>query len=572
MIVRNLVLALVACLCAAGPVRSGEAVWVFLTDKIDASGHRVGWKNGPAEPSRLHLDLPLNTTYLQAVAATGAEARQYSRWFNAVSVTATPAQVQELRDLPFVAAVRPVQALHRAPDVDSPRPQAAGRPAAAPDYGESFEQIAAVGVHLLHARDVLGQGVRVALIDAGFNWRDHLAFAELHVIAERDFLNDDDDVGDELDEPVTGNEVENGQNLHGTEVLGVIGGYDPGRLIGVAPEVEYLLAKTEDARLDERGIEQDSATEEDRWIAALEWADSLGAQVVNSSVGYTTFDDGTGYTYDDLDGATALTTRAAELAVARGIVVVASAGNEARQDWHYITVPGDGAGVVAVGAVHPVNSVLASFSSRGPTADGRIKPDVVAPGQQIVTVNGRGAGSPAEPFSLQEYRRLSGTSFSAPIVSGACALLLQLHPEWTPGEVADALRSTATDLGPAGPDTLFGWGLIDVAKASGVEAIIPDRSLTAAPFPNPAGGPSPTIHFPVALQTAEEVSLSLFDTAGDLVDRIEPRYLPRGGEYLAAGLAPSWDVPAHLSDGIYLYVLTGTTFRRAGKVAVLRGR
>jgi subtilisin family serine protease len=195
----------------------------------------------------------------------------------------------------------------------------------------------------------------------------------------------------------------------------------------------------------------------------------------------------------------------------------------------------------------------------------------VAPGQQIVTVSGRGAGSPAEPFSLQEYRRLSGTSFSAPIVSGACALLLQLHPEWTPGEVADALRSTATDLGPAGPDTLFGWGLIDVAKASGVEAIIPDRSLTAAPFPNPAGGPSPTIHFPVALQTAEEVSLSLFDTAGDLVDRIEPRHLPRG-EYLAAGLAPSWDVPAHLSDGIYLYVLTGTTFRRAGKVAVLRGR
>lgn len=570
MIVRN-VLALVACLCAAGPVRSGEAVWVFLTDKIDASGHRVGWKNGPAEPSRLHLDLPLNTTYLQAVAATGAEARQYSRWFNAVSVTATPAQVQELRDLSFVADVRPVQALHRAPDVDSPGPQAAGRPAAAPDYGESFEQIAAVGVHLLHARGVLGQGVRVALIDAGFNWRDHLAFAELHVIAERDFLNDDDDVGDELDEPVTGNEVENGQNLHGTEVLGVIGGYDSGRLIGVAPEAEYLLAKTEDARLDERGIEQDSATEEDRWIAALEWADSLGAQVVNSSVGYTTFDDGTGYTYDDLDGATALTTRAAELAVARGIVVVASAGNEARQDWHYITVPGDGAGVVAVGAVHPVNSVLASFSSRGPTADGRIKPDVVAPGQQIVTVSGRGAGSPAEPFSLQEYRRLSGTSFSASIVSGACALLLQLHPEWTPGEVADALRSTATDLGPAGPDTLFGWGLIDVAKASGVEAIIPDRSLTAAPFPNPAGGPSPTIHFPVALQTAEEVSLSLFDTAGDLVDRIEPRHLPRG-EYLAAGLAPSWDVPAHLSDGIYLYVLTGTTFRRAGKVAVLRGR
>jgi subtilisin family serine protease len=569
--VRDLVIALVACFGAAAPVRSGEAVWVFLADKSDASGLRVSWRAGPAEASRQQLDLPLTPTYLQAVAATGAHARHHSRWFNAVSVNATRAQAQDLRALPFVIDVRPVRALRRAPDADSPGPQAAGRWAAAPNYGDSFEQIAAVGGHLLHARDILGQGIRIALIDAGFNWRDHRAFVDLHVIAERDFLNHDDYVGDELDEPVTGNEVENGQNQHGTQVLGVIGGFESGHLIGMAPRAQYLLAKTEDARLDERGFEQDSPTEEDRWIAALEWADSLGAQVVNSSLGYTTFDDGTGYTYDDLDGGTALTTRAAELAVARGIVVVASAGNEARQDWHYITVPADGAGVVAVGAVHPMSSALASFSSRGPTADGRIKPDVVAPGQLIVTVSGRGAGSAADPHSLQEYRRLSGTSFSAPIVSGACALLLQLHPEWTPAEVADALRSTATDLGPAGPDTLFGWGLIDVARASGLEAIVPDHSMAAAPFPNPAVGPSPTIHFPVALHTAEDVSLSLFDIAGDLVDRIESRHLPPG-EYSVAGLAPSWDVPAHLADGVYYYVLTGTTFRHTGKVAVLRGR
>ena len=110
-----------------------------------------------------------------------------------------------------------------------------------------------------------------------------------------------------------------------------------------------------------------------------------------------------------------------------------------------------------------------------------------------------------------------------------------------------------------------------MARASGLEAIVPDHSLAAAPFPNPAGGPSPRIHFPVALHTAEVVSLSLFDTAGDLVDRIESRRLPPG-EYAAAGLAPSWDVPEHLADGVYFYVLTGTTFRHTGKVAVLRGR
>jgi len=557
-------------LCAMVRLQAAEAVWVFLADKPAGHGLRTGWHDGPVAASREQLDQSLDPEYLHAVAATGVLLRQRSRWFNAVSVTATPDQVQNLRLLPFVLDVRPVRELSRLPDTEGPPgPQSSRRSVADPEYGDSFLQNAAVAAHLLHARDVLGQGVRVAIIDAGFNWEDHRAFAETNVVAWRDFLNDDLDVGDEEDEPVTGNEIETGQNMHGTEVLGVLAGHDPGHLIGIAPGADYLLAKTEDARVDDRGQELDPATEEDRWIAALEWADSLGAQVVNSSLGYITFDDGTGYTYEDLDGTTALTTRAAEMAVARGIVVVVSAGNEGSTDWQHITVPADGAGVVAVGAVHPVNSRLASFSSRGPTADGRIKPDVVAPGQQIVTVSGRGADSSAVPFSLQEYRRLSGTSFSAPIVSGACALLLQLHPDWSPGDVADALRSTAIDLGPAGPDTLFGWGLIDVAKASGLDEIIPEHSLSASPFPNPARGSSPVVHFPVALHTAEDLSLAIFDVAGVMVDRVEARRLPPG-DYTNSPLAPRWEVPEHLADGVYLYVLTGGSFRRTGKVAVLR--
>ncbi|HJP32346.1 MAG TPA: S8 family serine peptidase [Candidatus Latescibacteria bacterium] len=570
MSLRHLCLTVVICLLAALPAWSADPAWVFLSEKIDTDGHRVRWQDDSAGLDEL-LDLPLNDRYVQAVRATGARVRQRSRWLNAVSVTATSAQLQSLRDLPFVQDVRPVRVLRRVPDRESTNRQTAPRRLASPSYGESFEQTAAVGAHLLHDRGVMGQGVRIALIDAGFNWQDHEAFAGTDIIAVHDFLNDDDDVGDELDEPVTGNEVETGQNQHGTEVLSVVGGYDPGRLVGIAPEAEFLLAKTEDARLDERGIERDPATEEDRWIAAIEWADSLGAQVVNSSLGYTTFDDGTGYAYSDLDGSTALTTLAAEIAVARGIVVVVSAGNEGNTQWHYITAPADGPGVLAVGAVHPVNASLAQFSSRGPTADGRIKPDVVAPGQQIVTVSGLGAGAGAEPFSLREYRRLSGTSFSAPIVSGACALLLQLHPDWSPAQVAEALRSTATDLGPAGPDTLFGWGMIDVARASGLEAIVPDHNLASAPFPNPVRGASPTVHFPLALQVAEDVSVSLFAVDGALVGGVEARRLPPG-DYSSAGLAPRWVVPTHLADGIYLYVLTSTSLRRTGKIAILRAR
>ncbi len=557
-------------LCAVTPARSADAVWVFLADKIDEEGRRIDWPPPPKVVRSQQLDLPLDDSYLRAVESAATEIRQRSRWFNAVSVTATPEQVEDLRDLPFVINVRPVHTVGRTPDVDG-LPLAFSSKSATLNYGESFEQIAAVGVHLLHARGVMGLGVRIAVIDAGFNWRDHRAFAELKVIATRDFLNGDNVVADEFDEPVTGNEFENDQNHHGTRVLGVLAGYDPGQLIGVAPEAEYILAKTEFGLIGEDGQEREPATEEDRWIAALEWADSLGAQVVNSSLAYTTFEDSTGYTYQDLDGATALTTRAAELAVARGIVVVNAAGNDGNKAWHYISVPADGAGVIAIGAVDPVNASLAYFSSRGPTADGRIKPDVVAPGQRIVTVSGGSSGSSAEPFSLQQYRRLSGTSFSTPIVSGACALLLQLHPEWTPGQVADALRSTAVDLGPAGADTLFGWGLIDLVAASGLQAIIPDNSLASAPFPNPARGSSPVIHFPVALQSTQDVSLSLFDAAGELVARTEPRHLP-AGEYTVAGLAPRWDVPPHLADGIYLYVLAGTTFSRTGKVAILRTR
>jgi serine protease AprX len=545
-------------------------MWVFLADKPATDGPRTRWHTGPAAATREQLDQPLDTVYLRAVKATGIDVRQHSRWFNAVSVTATPGQVKALRALPFVLDVRLVRDIRRAPDAAAINLPAPRRSAADLSYGDSFDQNAVVAAHLLHARDVLGQGVRVAIIDAGFNWQDHRAFADLNVVGWRDFINDDDDVGDESNEPVTGDETATGQNLHGTSVLGVLAGHDPGELVGIAPRAEYLLAKTEDAGVDDRGIEREPATEEDRWIAALEWADSLGAQVVNSSLGYITFDDGTGYTYDDLDGRTALTTRAAELAVARGMVVVVSAGNEGSTDWGYITVPADAPGVIAVGAVHPLNGSLSYFSSRGPTADGRIKPDVVAPGQHIVTVSGRSTETSA-PFSLREYRRISGTSFSAPIVSGACALLLQLHPQWTPADVAQALRSTATDLGPVGADTLFGWGMIDVAKAAGLEVVTPEQSQAESPFPNPAREASPVVHFPLLLHTAEDVSLSLFSAAGGLVDRVEARRLPPG-DYRTPTLAPKWVVPEQLADGVYLYVLTGASFRQTGKVAILRAR
>lgn len=552
--------------------RAAAPVWVLFADKPGNGGQPVPWPVPEQVRLGAELDAALDEDYIDEVEALGLVIRSRSRWFNAVSVDATPGQTERLRALTCVRQVRPVHAWRRPPLTEGDRPLPPPAPRAAGlDYGSSLAQAAAVGLPPLHDQNILGQGVRIAVIDAGFNWRDHRAFEHLAVVATRDFINDDDEVGDEPLEPVTGAEANHGQNRHGTSVLSVLAGHDPGRLIGAAPFAEYLLAKTDDVSpSDIASGERDLPIEEDRWVAALEWADSLGAQVVNSSLGYNRFTDGSGYAYEDLDGATALTTRAAELAVARGIVVVVAAGNEAADDWHYITVPADAPGVIAVGAVHPVSGSISSFSSRGPTADGRIKPDVVAPGQNVWGVSGRGAGAGADPFSLREYVPWRGTSFAAPIVSGACALLLQQHPQWTPAEVADALRSTATDLGPAGPDTVFGWGLIDVFRASGGDAAGPAVSAAGDPYPNPARGGAPAVHFPVSLARQDTVRLALFDIGGVLVDRLEPQALPPG-TYDVPGQAPSWPVPEGLASGVYYYRVESSSFQHQGKIAIVRG-
>jgi subtilisin family serine protease len=354
-------------------------------------------------------------------------------------------------------------------------------------------------------------------------------------------------------------------------VLSVLGGDLSGQLVGMAPEAEYLLAKTED-------VVREEAVEEHRWIAALEWADSLGAQVLNSSLGYNVFDDGTGYAVEDLDGRTALATLAAELAVERGMVVVASAGNEGDKAWRYVTVPADGEGVIAVGAVAArpnatggYEYTLAPYSSRGPTADGRIKPDVVAPGVSVVVVSGRAATADELPgaFWLDQYLYVGGTSYAAPLVSGVCALLLQAGH--APAQIAQALRQTAVDLGPAGADTLFGWGLVDAVAASGLGVHLPELAVFRPPFPNPAriDGGNATVHFPLELPARDEVGIDIYDFTGALVDRVPPVRL-EAGYYTEADRALRWSVPEDLSSGVYIFLLRTAAFTRRGTVAILR--
>ncbi|MBM3278348.1 MAG: S8 family serine peptidase [Candidatus Handelsmanbacteria bacterium] len=544
---RKVMLAL-ACLWAGVAVaQESSLLWVFFRDKPDGLRGQVVWK-GSEEMPRSAQDLPVDEEYLAQLRGQGLEVRQVSRWFNAASMRATPEQQRWLESRPFVRRLERVR--QRRPAAPLPPQHLAGGKAAQEE--PSAAQLNMIGVTGLHARGLYGQGMRIALLDNGFNYGGHPAFVGLRVVAQRDFVNNDEVVGDQMGQPLTGDETRSTQNHHGTQVLAMLAGREPGRFSGAAPEAEYLLAKTEENATE-------TPADEDRWIAGLEWAASLGAQIINSSLGYNTWDDGTGYAYADLDGETGLTTRAAQLAVERGVVVVAAAGNEGNTDWHYLTTPADAPGVIAVGAVD-LDGVLAGFSSRGPTADGRIKPDVVAPGEGVVTVAVRGA----------EYLRLSGTSFAAPLVSGVCALLRQAQPSWGPGQVQEALRRSAEDLGEAGPDTLYGWGLVDALKAAGLQGERPALSQVGAPFPQPAL--QGEVHFPLRLAAAEPVELEIFDLAGALVDRVPPQRW-RAGDHLLPGKALRWQIPEglNLAGGLYLYQVRGSSFVHTGKIALVRG-
>jgi serine protease AprX len=539
----------------AGALPSGEGVWVFFRDKPDGAGGHIDWVEGGNGWANEELDLPLNPHYIAQVEQLGLSLRVCSRWFNAVSVHASLAQQSRLLDLSFVRQIRPVQRFQRLPAPPGAVDESAASKILAQeeDPDPSFAQRSEIRVVELHNLGYKGQGVRIALFDTGFHYKDHKTFEHLRdsglIVAERDFVNGDDVVVNEADQPVTGDETVSSQNIHGAQVLSLLAAYHPGRLVGVAPEAEYILAKTEDTR-------RELPIEEDRWIAGLEWADSLGADIVSSSVGYDTWDDGSGYTYEDLDGATALTSIAAEMAVRRGIIVVEAAGNEGNNpEWPYIMMPADAPGVIAVGAVDHRHhrQEIAGFSSRGPTSDGRIKPDVVAPGVAVVVADIRGG----------DYQRISGTSFAAPLVSGVCALLLQINPTWGPEQMLESLKNTAKDLGVAGADTVYGWGLVDALRASGLE--VPTFSLVGNPFPNPAT--MEVVHFPLQLVEQDQglvVALRIFDLAGGLVHEAKMQFVGGANQRL------SWEIPEPIANGLYFYQLTASAFKRSGKIAIMR--
>lgn len=442
-------MALIAAVGCLGDLSAAERWWVFFRDKGGAAGgalqdltelRRTWPERSLARRLRAgatvdRADLDVLPEYLAQVQAAGADVQTVSRWLNAAGVSAEPAVLPRLRRLQCVRGLSPVQPMTRAETCPLPLPSDSKSewPSSGSAYGASFLQSELSGVIDAHWRGLTGKGVLVGMLDTGFDLR-HQAFDHLEVLAEYDFVfGDPDPSWDFWTDPP-------GQTYHGTACLSVLVGYDPGRLVGIAPGATVALAKTERTGSESR-------IEEDYWVEGLEWLEYLGCEVVSSSLIYRQW-----YNRSDLDGLTPAVSRAAQRASELGMVICNAAGN-AGPGWISLGAPADAPGVLAVAAVDSQGRP-APFTSRGPTADGRVKPDLAALGVGVVCVR---------PGTHAGYNRWNGTSLACPIVAGVAALVLETHPDWPGWKVSEALRSTASQAHY--PDYLVGYGLVNAAAA-----------------------------------------------------------------------------------------------------------
>lgn len=447
--------------------RDSVKVWVFFRDKgfpaaeaiAQRAAERITLKGNSAVSAE--AERPVSVDYLGQIERLGARVWQTSRWLNAASIWVNPQKLSALERLPFVTGFRPVARFVRKPDPEPAEPAfelpllKATEAAYADSYGPTITQLDSLNIPLVHTLGRRGDSVLVAMLDDGYR-KTHTVFSALYsngqVLAEYDFIQKDFDTA-----PDPG-ELAVGQGFHGTQTWSAVGGTVPGSFLGGAFKAHFILAKTE-------YIPAENQVEEDNWVAALEWADSIGADVVSSSLAYLDFDDSCAcdYTFADLDGMTTIVSAAASMAADMGILVCNAAGNSGFGQDSTIWAPADAFDILACGAVDSFG-VLSSFSSEGPTADGRIKPELVAQGSRVYL---------ASPTNLSGYTRANGTSFSTPLTAATSAVLMSVHPDWAPRQIREALMLSASNV--AAPNNQRGWGVPDVYKAA---LFRPDSTVT----------------------------------------------------------------------------------------------
>ncbi len=479
----------------------------------------------------IERDLPVNPTYVTQLQQAGAKIWFSSRWLNAVLVEATDVTIASVQKLSFVKGLEFSRSLANARVSANTRALSARTDknsdslSDAPlNYGSSQDQITQLGVDKMHQQGYHGEGMLIGVLDAGFLNGDKVGFLkplfdEKRVLATYDFVKKETSVYED--------------DSHGLSCLSAIAATADKQLYGTAYKASFILLRTEDASTEKQ-------VEEANWLLGAEYADSAGVDVISSSLGYTQFDDAaTSYTYQNMDGKTALSSRAAQIATETGMVVVVAAGNEGSNAWHYLSAPSDAASVLAIGAVTQTGQ-RASFSSFGPSADGRVKPDLAARGQGTIV------GSPGGQIVSG-----NGTSFATPLVAGLAAGFWQSHPRLTAAQVTEALRRSGSQFG--NPDDQLGYGIPNFERAS----VLADSFGKLLVYPNPFSDAEL-----LGIQWGEiEANVPIDATLTNVAGRILWQ-----NRYTSAGLAAFTLPNLNLSAGLYFMTLISGDKKRTVKL------
>ncbi|MBF9140248.1 S8 family serine peptidase [Hymenobacter properus] len=449
----------------------------------------------------LPRDLPVNPAYVTQIRSVAGNPRVVytSRWFNAVLVSCDSATLGRISALPIVRRATTLNRYSQTPAPIAPPiqvPPAVNRTQATrAQYGPAYRQALQIGATAMHDAGYRGDGMQIAVFDAGFPGVDQIpamqpVYLENRLASTRNFVD--------------GGTSVYLRNSHGTNCVSAIAANQAGFYIGTAPKATFHLCITED-------VYSEHPVEEANWLAAAEYADSAGVDVISSSLGYTEFDaPSPSYTYADMNGRTAISTRAATFAARVGMLVVNAAGNEGDDPWHYISAPADADSIMSVGAVDSLGN-RAYFSSYGPTSDGRIKPTLSAMGLAAAVLAPNGGAF-----------RGSGTSYACPILAGMAAGFWQANPTLTAQQVIAALRSTASQAN--NPDNSLGYGIPNFVTA--YNALHPTAPLAAKAssataetlglYPNPTGDGPLTLVLPAGLQ-GQPLRVRVLDARGAVV-------------------------------------------------------
>lgn len=464
-------------------------------------------------------DVPVEASYvLQLKNAEGIKILARSKWLNALHVQGTQTAILNLMENDFVENVQFAnKSLNTSAKSTNSKKivHQKNKFEATTDfnYGTTESQIKQLKGEILHQNNFTGEGMQIAVIDGGFQNVDTFsAFERIRnnnqILGGYDFVHRDSNF-------YTG-------HSHGMNVLSTIAGYIENEFVGTAPDAEFYLFISED-------VDNETPLEESLWVEAAEKADSLGVDVINTSLGYTTFDNPNyNYSYEDMDGKTTFISRGAEIAFSRGMIVVNSAGNEGSSAWRYISAPADANSVLSVGAVFSFG-LIAPFSSYGPTFDGRVKPDVCAVGAMVFVIDSAG-----------NIALSNGTSFSSPVLTGVVACLWQAFPEKSNAEITQLIKESAHLF--LNPTDQEGYGIPNFETIFNLlnEETLEEVSDHIQPFPNPVEN---ELNFKFST-TSEEVEVVIYNLLGQVISTS-----------IISKLHPVKDI-SYLAKGVYLLQLS----------------